>query len=183
MYYPLELILTMKQRFMMQNLKPKDITFYFDLDNTLCLFSVHGKEKEALESMYQPGFYENLEMLDDGIKVIPVLQAIGFKVKILTSCIDSEYCKPEKINWVKKFLPFFKEEDIILCENGVSKTTYVDNIEQSILVDDYGKNLMQWIEAGGYAIKKSYSNKKRNIDSVKNHVEIFKILYDLKVLS
>lgn len=183
MEYPLDLMIEMKEKFKEKHLKPSDITIYYDIDNTLALFSIHGKEEEALKNMHLKGFYESLPLLDDGVKVIPVLQSIGFKVKIISACIDSTYCKPEKMIWIKRNLPTMKEEDIILCMTGEDKTQFVEDINRSILIDDYGHNLLKWARKGGYAIKKSYSMKRRNIDVINNHVEIFSILHELGCLS
>ena len=41
---------------------------------------------------------------------------------------------------------------------------------------------MTWMEEGGLAIKKTFSGKQRPIPQVMNLVEIFKVLYDLKLI-
>ena len=46
--------------------------------------------------MYYKGFYKELFCFPEAPAVIENLQRIGFKVKILSSCIDTPYCKAEK---------------------------------------------------------------------------------------
>lgn len=156
------------------------------MDNCLALFSIHGLMEKALSEMENRGYFEGLPALDDGTKVIPVLQSMGAQVKILSACINTAYCKPEKRAWLAKHFPTISNEDIVLCEVGQVKANIIreqgGDITKSILIDDYGHNLIDWIDAGGFAIKKTFSGKKRNIPVIKNHVEIFKILYDLNVL-
>jgi len=177
MNYKIETVMNVIKKFMenvkSKGLKPSDITIYYDIDNTLALFSIHEREPEALAQMTEEGFYRNLPALDDGIKVIPVLQAMGFKVKLLSACIETTYCKAEKFDWIHEHTPTVKDKDVILMQAGQDKSTFVEDISTSILVDDYGINLTNWMNAGGIAIKKAYSKKPRNIPVINNHVEIF----------
>ena len=75
------------------------------------------------------------------------------------------------------------EQIYVLVPKGEKKTDYVKDIKHSILVDDYYVNLMTWMEEGGLAIKKTFSGKQRPIPQVMNLVEIFKVLYDLKLMN
>lgn len=186
MDYDAKKINEMIERFKSRKLKLEDITIYYDMDNCLALFSIHGLAEKALSEMENRGYFEGLPALDDGTKVIPVIQSMGAKVKILSACINTTYCKPEKRAWLAKHFPTISDKDIVLCEVGQVKAEIIkakgEDVEKSILIDDYGQNLIEWIEAGGLAIKKTFSGKKRNIPTIKNHVEIFKILHDLNVL-
>lgn len=166
-----------------KNFKPMDITIYFDMDNTLCIFSYNGRDDIALQKAKRKGFYRNLQCFEEAPIVIETLQAIGFNIKVLSSCINTTYCKPEKIAWIKYHFPSIKEEDIILVENGHNKAEYIEDISTSILIDDYYVNLMNWMDAGGVAIKKTFSGKPRPIPQVSNLTELFKILYDLNVFT
>ena len=153
-----------------------DITIYFDMDNTLCLFSVYGQEELSMKAMYSKGFYRELPCFNEAPAVLENLQNLGYKVKILSSCIDSPYCIPEKKAWVKYHLPFIDDKDIILIPNGSSKAAVIENIESSILVDDYYHNIVGVYEAGGIGVKKTYSGKERPIPQVANLVDIFSVL-------
>ncbi len=170
------------ESFKARNLKPEDITIIFDMDNTLCLYSRDGDDATALKLMWNKNYYKNLPCFQEAPAVIELLQKMGFKIKILSSCINSKYCKKEKIDWLHYHLPSIKDEDIILIDNGENKSDYIKNIENCILVDDYYKNLMDWYDAGGIAIKKTYSGKERPIPQCSSLVEIIGILWDLGVI-
>lgn len=181
--YNIERIQENIEKFKTQQYKPEDVTIYFDMDNTLCLWSPFGNTEFALKQMYSKGFYRELMCFSEAPAVIENLQKIGFKVKILSACIDSPYCRPEKKAWINYHIPTIKDEDIILVDVGENKANYIDNIQQSILVDDYCQNLIDFYEAGGIGIKKTYSGKQRVILQVESLVDIFSILYKLNCLN
>ncbi len=160
----------------------KKVTIYYDMDNTICLWAEKGKDAETLPLARKKGFFRNLKPIDDCQTAIPMLQKLGFKVKIISACIDTPYCKKEKLEWIKEHLPSIRSKDVILCNIGENKALYADDIKNSILIDDYGKNIHDWIEAGGIAIKKSRSNKQRQIPVVRNHMDIFNVLEELGIL-
>ena len=159
-----------------------DVTIYFDMDNTLCLFSIYGQEDASMKAMYSKGFYRELPCFSEAPAVLENLQNLGFKVKILSSCIDSPFCAPEKIAWVNYHLPFIEDKDIILIPNGSSKASVIQNPECSILVDDFHHNITDIYKAGGIGVKKTYSGKERPIPQVANLVDIFSVLDTLNCL-
>jgi len=169
------------ENFKNRRLKPEDITIYFDMDNTLCIFSYHGDDESALKKAQTKGYYRNLLCFQEAPATIETLQRIGFKIKIISACIDTKWCREEKREWIRFHLTTIKDNDIILIDNGLNKTNFVENIETSILVDDYYKNLLDWMEKGGLAIKKTYSGKSRPIPQVSSLVEIFDILHKLEI--
>lgn len=161
----------------------KKVTVYIDMDNTVALFCKKGEDKLSLERIYEKDFWENLEVMDNCQLSIPLMQMLGIRVVGLSACCDSQYCKIGKIEWVKNNLPSIDvEKNLILCNMGENKAQYAKDIQNSILIDDYGKNLLQWREAGGIAVKKSSSNKKRSIPVVRDHMDIFKVLFKLGYL-
>lgn len=147
---------------------------YYDLDNTLALFSEKGKEKESLKAMYKKGFFANLEPIEEDLNdLIKDLQANHFEIHILSNCINTPYCKTEKLEWVKKHLPAIKENNIHLLPQGSIKANHVD-VKDSFLVDDYKKNLLEWQNKGGYAIKKSSRIRtKGKYRSIYSHYSIY----------
>ena len=72
-------------------MKPKDITLYLDMDNTMVLFSTRDNEEEQLGKMYNKGFYLGLGPAFGLRNVLNVLRKVGFNVKILSGLIDSPY--------------------------------------------------------------------------------------------
>lgn len=180
--YNEDLIKKVIKDFMEKKLKPEEITIIFDMDNTLCLYSVNGDDETALKLMWNKNYYKNLRCFDEAPAVIEALQKMGFKIKILSACISSKYCKKEKLDWIHYHLPSIKDEDIILIDNGQNKSDYIEDISRSLLVDDYYKNIMDWYDAGGVAIKKTFSGKERPVPQVNSLVELFNILWDLNVI-
>jgi len=156
-------------------------TIFYDMDNTLALFSIKGEEGQALEKMFEKGFFRNLPVLENSIIALKVLVKSGFDVRILSACVDSPYCKAEKIEWLEEHFPFIPKEKIHLMEVGQNKAEIIQNegltVNGSYLVDDYSKNLQQWLEYGGIPIKKRFSNKKGWENVVRNHLDIFEILF------
>lgn len=164
------------EKFQMQGYKPSDVTLFFDLDNTLCLFSYFGTETLSMQSMYSKGFYRSLPCFPEAPPVLKRLQQIGYNVCILSSCIDSPYCKKEKLEWVHHYLPFIRDSHIKLVEVGEDKSKYIMHPSKAILVDDYYKNLEDIYNSGGVGIKKTYSGKSRVIPQVNSLEDIFNVL-------
>lgn len=155
---------------------------YYDMDNTLVLFSQKGKEDKALVECRNSGYYRDLKPFDNGELIIPILYKLGLNPKILSACIDTPYCRTEKYENIHKYFPIVPDENIILIERGEKKSKYADNIRDAILIDDFGGNLEEWRTSGGIAIKKSSSDKKRDSFVVRDHFEILDILCELGVL-
>ena len=140
------------------------LNLYFDMDNTLALFSPKEQdEKLILEQMFEVGFFRNLAPLDNCTSVLPmVAENLKNKVEmfILSACIDTPHCRTEKLEWLQEHLPFIKKENIIFTKVGENKTDYITTTPNtSILFDDYSTNLKQWVAWGGVAIKKRSSEK------------------------
>lgn len=180
--YNTELVEFNIESFKKQNYKPQDVDIYFDMDNTLCLFSPYGDVETSCRVMYQKGFYRELLCFSEAPTVLENLLGIGFNVKILSSCIDSEYCRPEKTAWVNYHLPFVEDKNILLLPIGQSKSTLIPNPEKSILVDDYHINICDIYNHGGIGVKKTFSGKERPIPQVSSLVDIFSVLHSLNCL-
>jgi 5'(3')-deoxyribonucleotidase len=114
--------------------------------------------------MFQRGFFSDLEVIGNPNRVFKVLKGMGYRVRILSACVESEFCKLEKLHWIRRNLPTIEMEEIILCKVGENKSDYVEDIATSVLVDDYGKNLQDWHIKGGIPIKfiSSISNKEKD---------------------
>ncbi|WP_324823552.1 5' nucleotidase, NT5C type [Sinanaerobacter sp. ZZT-01] len=180
--YDNELINNNIENFKNLSLKPNDVDIYFDMDNTLCLFSPFGDVESSCRVMYQKGFYRELLCFPEAPSVLYNLQGIGFNVKILSSCIDSPYCRPEKLSWINYHLPFVEDKNILLLPVGQSKSNLIPNPERSILVDDYHANITDIYKHGGIGVKKTFSGKERPIPQVSSLVDIFSVLHNLNCL-
>ena len=175
-----------KENLMKLGLKPNEVTLFFDMDNTLALFSEFGDDETALSRSGKKGYYKNLKCFEEVPDVISVLQRIGFNVRIISACVNTRYCREEKLEWLHYHVPSIEDEHVIFTINGKDKTSYLESrgydIKKSILIDDYYKNLIDWMSKGGYAIKKTFSCKERPIPQVNSLVELFAILYELNIL-
>ena len=156
---------------------------YYDMDNTLCRFSENKlQEKEALKKMYNEGYFRDLRPIDNCVETLDKLSRDeNIELFILSTCIKSPYVKTEKTEWLKNHVPFIKNSNIIFCEEGTDKITYIKTpLEYSILVDDFKNNLIVWEKEGGIAIKKRDSDKKGYRFIVRNHLEIFDIIKQIR---
>ena len=149
---------------------------FYDMDNTIAIFSIKGREGEALERMFEKGFFANLPIMQDVQETLAGLMYEGHEVFLLSACINSPYCKVDKMKWIEKYLPFIPEENIYLVPVGTNKAEAIGNVENAYLVDDYSKNLIEWEQAGGIPVKKRFSNKSKWKNIVKNHMDIFEII-------
>lgn len=126
---------------------------YFDMDGVLADL---GKSLDCnnMGMMYKKGFFRNLEVIGNPNATFQLLQELGYNVYILSTAVKSKFCKQEKIDWIKEYCPSILEENIIICYTGDNKANFVKTpISESILVDDYKVNLVNWIKAGGKVIK------------------------------
>ena len=180
MKYNTKLINQVIRDFQQHAYRPQEVTIYFDLDNTLALFSPYG-DPDSLRKMWHKGFYRNLPCFREVPYVLNELKNQGFNIKILSSCINSPYCVTEKIEWVLNHLPFIPPEDIVLVPEGEDKIAYIPTPKRSILVDDFYKNITGIYRVGGVGIKKTFSNKERPIPQVSNLMGIFSILQQLNI--
>lgn len=128
---------------------------FVDMDGTIAKFY---EKPNYLEKMYEKEFFRNLKPYALA-KTINQLAEQGYDVYILSACVNTTYCKQEKILWCKEFLPNVKAENIILLGIGENKAKRVAELvkdnEYAILIDDYGYNLEQWTIKPNYvAIKR-----------------------------
>lgn len=163
-----------------ESAKKEDITIFFDMDNTLFIFSTNSNDNLSLMLQEQvPHFFAKLPMMRYAKETIDALKAMGFKCKIISAAKPGQP-RIDKIESIKiNNLPF-DEEDIIFVEHGKSKAGLLASmgydISKCILVDDYYRNLFDWYAAGGLGIKKTFSGKKRIIPQVKELNELIDLV-------
>lgn len=136
---------------------------FFDMDDTLAKFSV---VPHYIERMHDKGFFRNLEPYKMA-KDIAKLNNYD-NIYILSACVKNEYCRQEKIEWIKEHIPNFPLSHIVLCNVGENKAEKVDcGKEPYFLVDDYSRNIIEWEQASAcnIAIKRinGFNNKSGRI--------------------
>ena len=93
-----------------------------------------------------PGFFRDLKPFVGTNTFVQCIQNIAGPITILSSPLEGyENCSEEKIEWLEKHL--MVDVDVIITSD---KAQYA---EGNILIDDYGYNIRQWEEAGGFGIK------------------------------
>lgn len=127
---------------------------FLDLDGTLANFNVEN----ALERFDKEcGFFSSLDAYE-GIEVVNEL-ARTHEVFII-SASPNEQADKDKMFWIKKYLSNIKQQNITLCRIGENKAKTIQekySIEidpKCYLLDDYTKNLNEWISFGGTGIKR-----------------------------
>ncbi len=94
-------------------------------------------------------FWYDLQMMPDAIELWYYVNTNFTNVKILTACGQPQYKAGEqKLKWVTKHLG--KNVDVILVEHSKHKASYAT--PNTILIDDMGKSIVPFIQAGGIGI-------------------------------
>lgn len=140
-------------------------TIYFDMDGVLADFDKAVKNSRAGVTPWLTikKFFADLKPIGNPEKTLNALISLGYEVKILSKVEtrDTEERAKDKIEWIKKHLPSFPLENVIIVPNHLQKIAYIQSkIEESVLVDDYKGNLIEWQNAGGIAVK--FGNKLKN---------------------
>lgn len=127
---------------------------FLDLDGTLARFNV----RNALQRFdNEVGFFANL-LAYKGIEEVNQL-ALTNQLYII-SASPNEQADADKIDWLQRYLPNIKQENITLCRLGQNKAQIIQdkyNItidSNCLLLDDYTKNLTEWENFGGKGIKR-----------------------------
>lgn len=155
-------------------------TILFDADNTLYLFSHHGTSDEALAMCHNKGYFKNLPVFSEAPSVLENLQRFGLRVGIISAYMPG-YAYEEKLQSFRYHFPTIFDNDLILVPSGENKAEYIEDIKHTIVVDDYHGNINDIYKAGGIAIKKAYSDKRRPVPTIHNLIDIFPLLRNLGV--
>ncbi len=129
---------------------------YIDMDGTLCRF--HDTQHNYIEQMWERGFYAGLLPFEEFVNAVSLCidRNPDTEFYILSAVLDTEppFIADEKRAWINRYLPQLTEERLIFVPAGADKSQYIGGIdENSVLIDDYNKNLREWEQAGGLPIK------------------------------
>lgn len=130
------------------------IKLFIDLDGTVAKFNV----RNALERFDKEiGFFANLGAYK-GIEAINEMALL--KNVYVISASPNIQADIDKMIWLNKYLPNIPKENITLCRLGGNKAKIIENKYNLIidnncyLLDDYSKNLFEWVANGGTGIKR-----------------------------
>jgi len=133
---------------------------YVDMDGTLCKFYERAL---CVERCREPGFFRTLSPYENLVKALQILRNTpvegkeNYRVFILSAVYDGN-AGEDKEYWVRRYV--CQDIPILFTPVDVSKADFVRGLfggsqptENDYLLDDYSKNLIEWTEAGGIAIK------------------------------
>lgn len=130
------------------------IKLFIDLDGTVAKFNV----RNALERFDKEiGFFANLGAYK-GVEAINEMALL--KNVYVISASPNTQADIDKMIWLNKYLPNIPKENITLCRLGENKAKIIENKYNLIidsncyLLDDYSKNLFEWVANGGTGIKR-----------------------------
>ena len=127
---------------------------FLDLDGTVAKFNV----RNALERFdNEIGFFAKLGAYK-GIESINELAKSG--IVYIISASPNTQADNDKMIWINKYLPNVPLENITMCRVGENKAKIIENkysmsiSQECYLLDDYTKNLQEWVANGGTGIKR-----------------------------
>lgn len=125
---------------------------YCDMDGVIANFNAEPNAVDRFKN--EKGFFRYLKPIADNLAGIRRLIAKGYKVRILTTS-PNEQADYDKGKWLDIHLPEVKKRHRIYARPNVPKINYVRKSRRrySVLLDDYGKNVREWIEGGGLGVK------------------------------
>lgn len=124
----------------------KRLTIYCDMDGVLADFN--SQPRAVKRFIKERGFFKNLEPMTENTKGLEKLYNMGYNIKILTTSPHKRADK-DKMKWLKKYVPYIPKKDIIFARPNVPKIDYIDNENYAVLIDDYQKNIREWVAGGG----------------------------------
>lgn len=140
--------------------------YYIDMDGVLAVYDRNAYTgDDPLFARKNAHYYRNLEpdrkMLEFVDNIYSKSRYTGDNIYILTSLPNNGAIFNEqfhdKITWVKQWLPYLDIDSILISVTSKRDAVeYIHNhtlTKNDILIDDYNKNLCEWRDAGGTAIK------------------------------
>lgn len=135
---------------------PGLILICLDMDGTLARFYERAK---CVEKFHEEAFFLLLRAYENFVTAIKnMLDKYADKIVFcVLSAADGEQARADKTAWNKKEIS--PDIPMVYCNFGQSKAEVIESLigrkltDKDILIDDYSKNLIDWEEHGGKAVK------------------------------
>lgn len=154
------------------------LTIYCDMDGVLADFFIEKNAVERFKS--EKGFFYNLKPISENVNALKELYEKGYRIKVLTTSPHNRADREKRL-WLKKHLSFIDKKDIIFGRPNKRKIDYLTLCKRTkaILIDDYGKNIQEWLYGGGLDAIKITPNPKvveQDFLSIKNFSDYLEAL-------
>lgn len=137
-------------------MKRKPWKLFVDLDGT----AAEWLPVDEFEDLFKEGYFLNIKPHENVVAAIEALhKENGPEIFVLSAYLtESQYALKEKNIWVEKYFPYMHRGNRLFVPQNIRKSEYVralvgDVNNDYVLLDDYSKNLHDWVSAGGRGIK------------------------------
>lgn len=127
--------------------------YFFDMDGVLYKFD---NTITSLDVLYEENYFYNLPQQKLAAHCMhKMLEQHPHQVYVLSHYLDSPFAYKEKTMCLHEQFPELEDCNIILVPYNEKKIDYVPQRlkNNDFLIDDYNKNLIEWKEEGGHAVK------------------------------
>ena len=114
-----------------------------------------------------PKFWANLEPMSDAMMLWRYIKPHQAYI-LSTPSKRMATCKPEKLEWIRKHLGNVEQIHLVPRDDK-QKFAITKDGTPNLLIDDYEKNIKEWVSAGGIGI--------RHINSINTISQLRKIGY------
>ena len=114
----------------------------FDMDGVLAKWNELASEEEV----NAPGYFIDREVEPKAVCLLKNLRDNGHRVRILSCVFQNGYAENEKSLWLDSV--GLGDVERIFVPYGKDKFQYVNELEEQLLIDDFGDNLRAWRNAG-----------------------------------
>lgn len=132
---------------------PPKQRLFVDMDGTLAKFI---DQTDTPGALLEPGYFESLPPQQNVVEAIKQLtKAPALEVYVLSAALDLPNAVPEKNAWLDAHLPEIDLEHRLFPAHNQLKSMFTPGglRHSDILLDDYSRNLHDWVQAGGIGIK------------------------------